>query len=368
MRLLLKEEIVDIRKPYLTFSSANTFTLATGNTTANWDGTLEYSTDTTTWTTWDGTSISSSSDGVLYLRGTGNTYITTRYTHRFVLTGTNISCEGNIENLLDYATVQQGNHPVMANYCYFNLFADCTSLASAPTLPATSLAVYGYSQMFMGCASLVTAPTLPAITLTNYCYQGMFSGCTSLVTAPELPATELSIQCYAQMFNDCTSLVNAPELPATELEASCYYEMFMGCTSLINAPELPAEIAVRYCYYKMFNDCTSLTTAPELPATELYDCCYNQMFTGCTSLVNAPELPAGTLVYGCYNGMFAECSALESVTMLATDVSADYAIGNWLYTAGTSATNPTLTVASGMSTDTTILANLPSNWTIQEVS
>ena len=34
----------------------------------------------------------------------------------------------------------------------------------------------------------------------------MFNGCTSLTTAPELPATTLVTNCYAAMFNDCSSL------------------------------------------------------------------------------------------------------------------------------------------------------------------
>ena len=35
----------------------------------------------------------------------------------------------------------------------------------------------------------VTEDFLPATTLTNCCYSDMFHGCTSLVTAPALPAT-----------------------------------------------------------------------------------------------------------------------------------------------------------------------------------
>ena len=34
--------------------------------------------------------------------------------------------------------------------------------------------------MFYGCTSLTTAPELPATTLVNSCYDSMFRGCTSL--------------------------------------------------------------------------------------------------------------------------------------------------------------------------------------------
>jgi hypothetical protein len=60
----------------------------------------------------------------------------------------------------------------------------------------------------------------------------MFSGCTSLVTAPALPATILAGGCYQNMFTECTSLVIAPTLPATTLAERCYNYMFEGCSKL----------------------------------------------------------------------------------------------------------------------------------------
>jgi len=41
--------------------------------------------------------------------------------------------------------------------------------------------------------------------LATYCYNSMFEDCTSLTTAPELPATTLANYCYQYMFNGCTS-------------------------------------------------------------------------------------------------------------------------------------------------------------------
>ena len=248
--------------PYLSFIGNEDFTLKTGNTTKNWDGTLEYSTDTTTWNTWNGTAISSAGSK-LYLRGTGNTKIngSNSSNYRFVFTGTSalkIACEGNIENLLDYETVIAGGHPTMANYCYAYMFYNCTSLTTAPELPATTLAYRCYDSMFQGCTSLSTAPALPATTLTEYCYYYMFNGCTALTTAPALPATTLANRCYRYMFEGCASLTTAPELPATTL--------------------------ANYCYENMFRGCTSLTTAPALPATTLAESCYRYMFTGCTKI------------------------------------------------------------------------------------
>ena len=250
-------------KSYLTFSSPNSFTLKVNDTTKHWNGTLEYFSSNRTWTTWDGTTTLSSVDNdgenILYLRGTGNTVITgNSIDYRWVLTGSDIKCIGNIENLLDYATVTSGSHPTMADYCYQYMFRSCTALTQAPALPATMLAALCYSGMFDSCTSLTQAPALPATTMAGKCYSGMFYGCTSLTQAPALPATTLAISCYEGMFSGCTALTQAPALSATTLEESCYQLMFEGCTVLTHVPSLPAATLAMFCYLGMFSNCTSL--------------------------------------------------------------------------------------------------------------
>ena len=285
-------------KSYLTFSSPNSFTLKVNDTTKHWNGTLEYFASDRTWTAWDGTTTLSSVDNdgeyVLYLRGTRNTKITGDNTnYKWVFTGSDISCIGNIENLLDYATVESGAHPTMATDCYSSMFDSCTSLTQAPALPATTLTEGCYYYMFSGCTSLTQAPALPATTLANFCYQSMFSGCTSLTQAPELPATTLTSGCYNSMFMGCTALTQAPALPATTLTTSCYFNMFNGCTGLTQAPALPATTLMNSCYYSMFRGCTGLklsttqtgeyTVAYRIPTTgtgTTVSNALNNMFTG----------------------------------------------------------------------------------------
>ena len=283
---------------YLTFSSPNSFTLQTANTTANWDGTLEYSTDKTNWSTWNGTSISSASDGTnhnIYLRGINNTYITGNANNKqFTFpTGSNISCSGNIENLLDYATVAQDNHPTMANYCFRRWLYQCTKIVD--------------------CSNLI----LGALVLSDYCYTTMFYQCSNLITAPSLPATTLSTYCYGHMFYECTSLTSAPSLPATTIQYESYQYMFYGCSSLTTAPSLPATTLDYRCYDGMFFNCTNLTTIPALPATTLAQWCYSAMFQGCSKIklsttqigeyVNEYRIPSsgtGTYASDWNNGTF----------------------------------------------------------------
>ena len=122
--------------------------------------------------------------------------------HKFTMTG-KISASGNIQYLLD----KTGELLSVSDYCYFSMFDGCTSLTTAPELPATTLAYACYAGMFMNCTSLTTAPSiLPATTLANYCYLSMLYGCSSLTTAPSLPATTLDVDCYNSMFRGCTNL------------------------------------------------------------------------------------------------------------------------------------------------------------------
>ena len=323
-------------KSYLTFSSPKSFTLKVNDSTKHWNGILEYFSADKVWVVWDGTTTLSSVDNdgeyVMYLRGTGNTVITGRTangasdTYRWVLTGSDIACVGNIENLLDYATVESGQHPTMAEACYVYMFFDCTSLTQAPTLTATTLADYCYCGMFVRCTSLTQTPVLPAITLSYGCYQDMFFGCTGLTQVPALPATTLASYCYADMFYGCTGLTQAPALPVTTLASYCYYQMFWNCTNLTQAPALPATTLAEYCYRSMFSGCTSLTKAPALPATTLANNCYERMFRGCTSLTQAPALPATTLANNCYKYMFENCTSLKLSNTKTGEYTQEYRI------------------------------------------
>jgi len=65
---------------------------------------------------------------------------------------------------------------------------------------------YAFAWLFYG-SKVVDASQLklPTNTVTS-CYNGMFKGCTSLTTAPALPATTLNPLCYRQMFQGCTLL------------------------------------------------------------------------------------------------------------------------------------------------------------------
>ena len=97
--------------------------------------------------------------------------------YKFVMTG-KIAASGNIQTLLK----ADGSRTDAPKYCYCGIFSSCSSLTTAPELPATTLALGCYYSMFAGCTSLTTAPALPATTLVDYCYSNMFSYCSNLNT------------------------------------------------------------------------------------------------------------------------------------------------------------------------------------------
>ena len=122
---------------YLTFTGTDSFTIATNNESKNWGGMLEYSTNASSWTEWDGTAISSDNN-VLYLRGTGNSKISGDYNKQWnIVTSGTVACGGDIRTLLNYENPEAAN---MEEFCFAYLFYGCASLTTAPALPATALA------------------------------------------------------------------------------------------------------------------------------------------------------------------------------------------------------------------------------------
>ena len=298
---------------------------------------LQYSTDGTNWTD---LKYSTQVDFVhrkLFLRGTAEN-------------GTNgakisfgndakVACSGDIRTLMNYENYSD----IQTSGNFQSLFQGCTSLTTAPALPATTLVSECYRNMFFGCISLTTAPELPATNLASQCYSGMFSGCTSLTTSPALPATTLAEECYMYMFQNCTLLNAAPALPATTLEDGCYTDMFYSCVSLTTAPALPATTLADRCYSGMFADCTSLNAAPPvLPVTTLASMCYSGMFQNCTLLKAAPELPATTLASQCYDSMFSGCTLLTTAPALPAENLAEQCYEGMFQGCTSLATAPTL--------------------------
>ena len=134
----------------LVSESSNTMTLNQKGTppTVN----LEYSLDGSTWTAWDYANGGVTWTGALYLRGHDNTGFARSASayNNFAFTSS-VAVYGNIMYLLEYDETLTA---IPATYCFCYLFYGCTSLTTAPALPATTLAYYCYHCMFYGCTRL----------------------------------------------------------------------------------------------------------------------------------------------------------------------------------------------------------------------
>lgn len=323
------------------------------------------STDGTNWTSMgqtDTTPITATipANGKLYLKATANAWANgdTKYNKMFASGNHNIG--GCVMSILagdnfENTTITTGN-------TFYSLFNGDTKLVSTGNLTLPSnVKTDCYNHMFYGCTSLTTAPVLPATTLEAGCYNYMFYRCTSLTAAPALPALNAPRWCYANMFYGCTSLTTAPALPATTIGDNAYKNMFQGCTSLTTVPSLPATTLADNCYRGMFIDCTGLTTLPTdlLPATTLANYCYYSMFQNCTNITNAPVLPATTLTQYCYRTMFERCTHLNTVTTYAQDITATNCLQLWLNSVAATGDFYNL----GGATYTSDASGIPSGWT-----
>jgi hypothetical protein len=212
--------------------------------------------------------------------------------------------------------------------------------------------------------SLLSRDFDDATTITSqYCFGALFRGCISLASAPQLPATTLADYCYHRMFYTCSSLQEAPELPAITLADNCYREMFYGCAKLASAPQLPAKVLATECYYTMFYNCKKLASAPQLPATVLAESCYRGMFMGCTSLASAPQLPATVLAAHCYRQMFYNCEKLSSVQCSFTTWGAQTT--DWMYGVGSTGTR-TFKKPAALPTEYGT-SKIPNGWTVVDL-
>ena len=174
--------------------------------------------------------------------------------YQFEITGGPVIVTGSVLSLLCQPVDYQ-----LPNYCFYNLFKDCTNIITAPELPSLKAGLGSYQSIFQGCTGLTIPPSLPATTLGDNCYSNMFQGCNSLKIAPNLPAITLTSNCYSAMFKDCTSLKVAPKLLATTLETNSYLYMFFNCSNLEDVPFIGAStLNGTNEFGAMFNHCTNL--------------------------------------------------------------------------------------------------------------
>ena len=170
----------------LTFSSPNAFSseaqIISDTGLPIWDGAMEYSTDAETWTTWDASEISAADNSgtyYLYIRGTGNTRVTGNMLRSWVITGSDVSCAGDLRSLLNYSDFTQITY---SNSCFAGLFRANASLVSCPGFPDVDVgsgnAVFAY--LYGSCTNLETLPQIPIANLKTTEFVSCFNGCSKI--------------------------------------------------------------------------------------------------------------------------------------------------------------------------------------------
>lgn len=259
---------------YVMFSSPTSFQLGVRGGVGGWDGTLEYSLNSSYWRTWDASTIGSGNVGGkhrIYLRGRNNSVITgssaggSDYGFYFP-SGSDITVSGNTDALLDYVNAGRGQSPSIGASAFRALFA------SASTASASEK------------GALIDASGLVFKTISTDACRAAFQYNTSLLNPPQLPSTTVYSTCYQQMFNQCHSLLSSPDLPAEVMATDCYRSMFAYCESLLSAPALRSTSLAQGCYQLMFNRCSSIRRMAKLPALTLAANCYTGMYQYASSL------------------------------------------------------------------------------------
>lgn len=231
--------------PYITISSPNSFSFKTTNGSKNWNGTLELSQDGTNWSTWNGAQINvlGISESRIYIRGTSNTYICGALSGKGwqITSGSNIKVKGNVENLLDYATVMNGQHPTVGERAFTNLFSGFGS------------ALTDVSELIIGCETLSkqactymfqeTAITLPPICKAKYlagtgAFSNMFYECRSLTKVMDLNSIEtINGQSFMSMYRNCSALTQINNLKWNPGSYNTVYQLMYEYCPLIKISE-----------------------------------------------------------------------------------------------------------------------------------
>ena len=160
--------------------------------------------------------------------------------------------------------------------------------------------------------------------------------------------------------HDYSSYLYFPTNGAIEYKA--YGNIMSLCyVNYKNATTIPNDD----CFRGLFSGNTSLVDVENLvlPATALTNNCYRSMFKGCKKITKSPSLNADSLVYYSYGDMFNGCKLLEHITCLATDISANYCLQNWVNTVasnGTFVKKKDIVFPTGNN-------GIPSGWTVEEV-
>lgn len=262
----------------------------------------------------------------------------------------------NIQNRYYFSTSGEGSLIVSG---------DLVSLVSSTTIEDD----YEFNSLFSGCANLIDAAnlTLPSNT-TNWCYTNMFFDCSTLTAAPTFVATEVKQWAYANMFVKCFALKTPPTLPTPVLNDHAYSNMFQNCTSLTSVTNLYNSRNAPWMYNAMYEGCTNVNPSIMFPYGSLGVASSNvgifsNMYRKCNNITIAPlyelnRIPEKTMNF-MYDGA-KNVNAVE-VTFEQWPTGTSAATSCWLKDV-----SPTGTFVCPNALDTSVRSynTVPQNWEV----
>ena len=137
-------------EPYVEFVSSTAMTITPKYT--NSGVTLQYSLDSSTWTTIV-TGATTPSANIIYFRGqateTKALFTESTPSNTWTFTGaTNLECNGKLDRLLQNTLGSDVNVLTIGDYCYSHMFTQVTQLIKAPALLATTLSIFCFILVF----------------------------------------------------------------------------------------------------------------------------------------------------------------------------------------------------------------------------
>lgn len=179
-----------------------------------------------------------------------------------------------------------------------------------------------------------------------------------------------NVRTIALTANDVVYIRNASSTTTQFSTAQNDYYIFSGDAATYGAGSImsllcsnPATATMSaWCFRRLFYNFANLLTAPDMPATTGANYCYYATLYG-TGITESPEIMLEVVNTSACRSFMSNCSNLSLVKVHFTNVSASYAISNWLLDVADSGTlycPQSLVLTNGSN-------GLPNGWTRQDL-
>ena len=252
--------------------AANSISITKTGDTAEWLA-LEYSTDKSTWTSWDfSQTLTLPANGKVYLRGNNVKFsVSSGNYHYFGSTG-NVYAGGSVRSLFNKQVPSTiTSNATMFGFMFFgmttlvgvdtNLFAGINYGSSGNWRDTTNM----FYRTFSGCSSLVTPPDLSGIGyVKDNTFRETFNQCTLLTTTAPLNIIETMPNAkytFKSMYFQCYALVDASPMrvSCSNTNEHLLYQTFTGCNNLVVPPDLTGVTVLgKQAIWNGFRACASL--------------------------------------------------------------------------------------------------------------